>query len=319
MGKVLQQVTAPCPPPVLRCRLTLAAIEGLRDELVDAGARCRRSKPHVVLSSVWHGCCFSCCSRHRSWADLQRLFAPESEGATAGARSFLARCVHPPSHCPLHKRPPPQPHLEKSPNSTPLYACVRYMHAISRTCWLNHDLTLMSYCSSTWQRRSEGRAHVASTGTGCSTLETVALWHPRRSADCVHACSYRQSLAQNMTDDELDVLKSFRVPGRILFVRSAKDHRKQPYASYLLPTPSPLRGRDVVAHCSASACHIAHILCSRVRTCTATHSHSGPACSSWPGTLSARMAAAGSMKPRLRLGAASGLCSLCCLLRWRPM
>lgn len=43
-------------------------------------------------------------------------------------------------------------------------------------------------------------------------------------------CSYHQSLAQNMTDDELDILKSFRVPGRILFVRSAKDQRNQPCA-----------------------------------------------------------------------------------------
>eukprot|EP00892_Ulva_mutabilis_P011439 jgi/Ulvmu1/8668/UM047_0006.1 len=110
-------------------RLTLTAVERLRDELVEAGVRCRRSKPHVVLSSLWHGCCFSCCRRHRTWADLQRMFAPESEGATAGARGFLA--------------------------------------------------------------------------------------------------SYQQSLAQNMTDDELDVLKSFRVPGRILFVRSAKDKRNQ--------------------------------------------------------------------------------------------
>lgn len=78
---------------VLRRRLTLEAIERLRDELVEAGVRCRRSKPHVVLSSLWHGCCFSCCRRHRTWADMQRLFAPESEGATAGARGFLNRCA----------------------------------------------------------------------------------------------------------------------------------------------------------------------------------------------------------------------------------
>lgn len=44
---------------------------------------------------------------------------------------------------------------------------------------------------------------------------------------CGRVCSYQQSLAQNMTDDELDVLKSFRVPGRVLFVRSAKEHRNQ--------------------------------------------------------------------------------------------
>lgn len=51
----------------------------------------------------------------------------------------------------------------------------------------------------------------------------------------VGTCSYHQSLSQHMTDDELDVLKSFRVPGRILFVRASKLARKQPYAS---PPPS---------------------------------------------------------------------------------
>lgn len=51
----------------------------------------------------------------------------------------------------------------------------------------------------------------------------------------VAVCSYHQSLSQHMTDDELDVLKSFRVPGRILFVRASKLARKQPYAS-----PPPL-------------------------------------------------------------------------------
>jgi hypothetical protein len=73
------------------CRLTLRALERLRDDLVNAGVRCKRSKPHVVLSSVWHGCCFACCQSHRTWEDLERSFAPARDEATPGARDFLLK------------------------------------------------------------------------------------------------------------------------------------------------------------------------------------------------------------------------------------
>ena len=73
------------------CRLTLRSVEGLRDDLVSAGARCRYNKPKVVLSSLMHALTYlTCCRRGRSWNSIERIFDMNSE-ATPDAIDFLRR------------------------------------------------------------------------------------------------------------------------------------------------------------------------------------------------------------------------------------
>ena len=40
-------------------------------------------------------------------------------------------------------------------------------------------------------------------------------------------CSYRQSVASHMSDSEFATLKTFRLPGKVLFLRSLKFERRQ--------------------------------------------------------------------------------------------
>lgn len=73
-------------------RLTLQSLEKLRDDLVDAGVRCRYSKAAVILRTI--GGPGGLLRRGgKAWPALEHMFLPSQDAATEGAQDFLARCA----------------------------------------------------------------------------------------------------------------------------------------------------------------------------------------------------------------------------------
>jgi hypothetical protein len=79
-------------------------------------------------------------------------------------------------------------------------------------------------------------------------------------------CSYQQSVSQHISDEEFATIKSFRVPGRVLFIRSSKETRHQ--ARVLLPCCAPTQRPSlplapalcIAFFCiSAAPCALSHI------------------------------------------------------------